>query len=280
MARMRSLKPEFWVDRKLARSLTRDQRMLYVALWNQADEWARLMADPRLLKGQCFPYDDDVTLDYIEAMLDALEAAGVAQQYEVDGDPYVWLPKLAKHQRLEPSKVPSRLPEPPEMQDDQQVCAAPKVRANESARDLDESARDANQLSLMQVAGGREHVAGQQRADESAPTKAKRATQAPDDFQITDAMRAWAADNNIRVDLERETVRFLGHHRAKGTTFKDWVQAWQNWMRKSEDFQPAHLRAVPNDPHAGKVKHVQVGPNQWRPVTQDEVCYGKKTRWM
>lgn len=169
MARMRSLKPEFWVDRKIARNLTRDQRMLYLALWNQADEWGRLMADPRLIKGQCFPYDDDLSLSVLEGMMRALEGAGVAQIYAVDGDPYVFLPKLAKHQRLEPAKVPSRLPEPPALGSDQQVCAAPEVRANESARDANESAPRANTLSLKQVAGSRLQVAGQPRADKSAP---------------------------------------------------------------------------------------------------------------
>ena len=176
MARMRSLKPEFWLDRKLARSLSRDERMLYLALWNQADEWARAQADPRLVKGQTFPYDDDVTLDVIDAWMDALEGAGVLQRYEVDGDPYLFLPKLSKHQRLEPSKVPSRFPEPPPFDPDQQF----RPRANESARDLDESAPRANELSLKHVACSREHEAGQPRADKSAA--------APDGFD-----EFWAA---------------------------------------------------------------------------------------
>jgi hypothetical protein len=145
MARMRSLKPEFWLDRKLARRLSRDERMLYLGLWNQADEWARANADPRVIKGQVFPFDDDITLDDLETMLKALEAAGVVQLYEVDGDPYLFLPKLAKHQRLEPNKVPSRHPEPPEraltssfpcrLSARGRVCAGSERRADEFARD-------------------------------------------------------------------------------------------------------------------------------------------------
>jgi len=161
MARMRSLKPEFWLDRKLARSLSRDERMLYLGLWNQADEWARAQADPRLIKGQVFPYDDDLSLAAIDKMLTALERSGVVQRYEVDGDPYLFLTKLGKHQRLEPNKVPSRFPDPPELASDQQERSTPQVRANESAR-------DANTLPLKHVAGSREHVARQPRADKSA----------------------------------------------------------------------------------------------------------------
>lgn len=166
MARMRSLKPEFWLDRKLARSLTRDERMLYLGLWNQADEWGRAQADPRLVKGQVFPFDDDLTDDVIEGMLEVLERAGVVQLYEVDGDPYLFLPKLGKHQRLEPSKVPSRIPEPPERRPDLDTLPDP----DESARDLDEFAPDAETLPLKHVAGSREHVAGPLGADESAPS--------------------------------------------------------------------------------------------------------------
>lgn len=113
MARIRSLKPEFWLDRKLARRLSRDERMLYIGLWNQADEHARALGDPNVVKGQVFPYDADLTVDVIDRMLDRLDAAGVVQRYEVDEDPFLYLPKLGDHQRLEPAKSRSRLPEPP-----------------------------------------------------------------------------------------------------------------------------------------------------------------------
>ena len=115
MARIRSIKPEFWDDRKLAKRTSRDARLLYIALWNLADEWGRVNGDPQWIKGQVFSYDDDLTADSIAKMLEELEnpALGAVVAYEVDGDPYLFLPKLAKHQRLEPEKVKSRLPEPP-----------------------------------------------------------------------------------------------------------------------------------------------------------------------
>jgi hypothetical protein len=110
MPRIRSVKPETWSDRKLARSLSRDARLLYIALWNFADEHGRVQGDPRYVKGQCFPYDDDLDDAAIGTLLDQLAAAGRIIPYVADGDPYIWLPKLAKHQRLEAAKVPSRLP--------------------------------------------------------------------------------------------------------------------------------------------------------------------------
>lgn len=156
MPRIRSVKPEFFSDRKLARLLSRDARLLYIAMWNQADEHGRLQGDPRFIKGACVPYDDDIDLDRIEELLTEIEGARRARRYEQDGDPYIFLPKLASHQRLEPDKVPSRLPAPPPESDS---YPTPNADADLSERCADESARDDNEKSLSYVAGSREQGA-------------------------------------------------------------------------------------------------------------------------
>lgn len=149
MARIRSLKPEFWSDQKLARMLSRDARMLYLGLWNLADEHARCMGDPRWIKGQVFPYEDDLTPERVGELLDELVRARRAHRYIIDADVYLYLPRLADHQRLEPDKVPSRLPEPDPCSD-----LHTQVRADKSAPDSDESAL------ARAFAGSREQVAG------------------------------------------------------------------------------------------------------------------------
>lgn len=162
MARIRSIKPEFWIDQDLAVEVpNRDARMLYVGLWNQADEHGRLRADATWIKGQVFPYDEDLTPDAIDKLIDLLVEAGRAIRYQVRSSGYLYLPKLAGHQRLEPHKVPSRLPAPP---DDLQQQPSEKVP--------DEPAPRADKLSLKQAASSREHVAGQRDADKPAPSAA------------------------------------------------------------------------------------------------------------
>ena len=171
MARIRSVKPEYWDDRKLAKRTSRDARLLYIALWNLADEHSRLNGDPQWIKGQVFSYDDDLDANAVAKLLDELagSSVGAVVPYEADGDPYLFLPKLAKHQRLEPDKVRSRLPAPPEPDP-----AALPVESPQSARDADSSERGADQSApradesesgadkdaLLYVAGGREPVAG------------------------------------------------------------------------------------------------------------------------
>jgi hypothetical protein len=171
MARIRSVKPEYWDDRKLAKRTTRDARLLYIALWNLADEHGRLNGDPQWIKGQVFSYDDDLDAAAIAKLLDELAApaVGAVVTYEADGDPYLFLPKLARHQRLEPDKVKSRIPDPPAPEPDQPPPATPlsgphanssKPRADSSERRADSSEPDAEKPALLYVAGSMEHVAG------------------------------------------------------------------------------------------------------------------------
>lgn len=168
MARMRSLKPEFWADEELACQLTRDERMLYMGLWNLADEHSRLRGNPSYVKGQVFPYDDDITPDVIEKMLASLATLGKVRPYKVGIGRYLFLPNLGKHQRLETDKVPSRLPGPDEAERAREPRADesgsgtddPERGADKSARDADKPEPGADELSLKHVAGGMGHVAG------------------------------------------------------------------------------------------------------------------------
>lgn len=115
MARIRSVKPEFWTDEKLAEAISRDGRLLYIGLWNLADEHGRLRGSARYIKGQLFPYDDDMTVQTIDALIDDLaKARKVCRYSSAEGDSYLFLPNLARHQRLEAAKVASKLPDPPE----------------------------------------------------------------------------------------------------------------------------------------------------------------------
>ena len=113
MARIRSLKPEFWTDEELACQLTRDERFLYLGLWNLADEHSRLRGDPRYIKGQLFPYDDDITATVPRE--DARQPRRPGESATVQGRarPVLFLPNLSRHQRLETEKVvPAAQPRP------------------------------------------------------------------------------------------------------------------------------------------------------------------------
>jgi hypothetical protein len=149
MARMRTLKPEYWADEELATNTSRDARLLYPGMWNLSDEHSRLRGDARWIKGQLFPYDDDLTADAIDKLIEELVAVGKVVRYRIGGASYLYLPNLSKHQRLDTAKVPSRLPPPPNVPDE-----------SEKFPDESEPRAHKNTLSRQQVAGSKEHVAG------------------------------------------------------------------------------------------------------------------------
>lgn len=269
MARIRSVKPEFWDDRKLAKRTSRDARLLYIALWNLADEHARLNGDPQWIKGQVFSYDDDLDPAAVTKLLEELEApaVGAVMAYEVDGDPYLFLPKLARHQRLEPEKVRSRLPEPPgpvfvppepeptpppaDTRESEPHANESASRADSSEPGADSSERRADKPALLYVAGSMEHVAGGRGSREAHAVPNAPApgfSEVPEDFQPTDAMRRWAHTTHPGLDLDFETTQFVRHFRAEGRRKKSWVDAWQKWIADSHKRASRGARASPGQP--------------------------------
>ncbi len=72
----------------------------------------------------------------------------------------------------------------------------------------------------------------------------KRAHQLPEPFFVTGAMREWAAEEVPTVDITTETRQFVDHHRAKGSTMKDWTAAWRTWMRNAKRFDQRRAPAI------------------------------------
>ena len=66
--------------------------------------------------------------------------------------------------------------------------------------------------------------------------KPKRKQPLPDDFAVTDAMRAWFAEQGFSFALQGEHERFCDYWRGRGEPMKDWEAVWRNWMRKAADF--------------------------------------------
>lgn len=68
MARNRMIRPEFWEDAKMAK-LTPMARLLYIALWNFADDEGYLQYDVDWIRIKCFPYEPNTD---VSALLNEL----------------------------------------------------------------------------------------------------------------------------------------------------------------------------------------------------------------
>lgn len=112
MARIRSAKPEWWTDPKMV-ALPRVIRWTFKGLWEVcADDEGRFLADPRVIKGQLWPMDDDISARQIDKHLTALAESGRISLYVADGVRYGVVVNFLKHQKIS-HPTASRLPAPP-----------------------------------------------------------------------------------------------------------------------------------------------------------------------
>lgn len=105
MSRIRSIKPQFFTSEDIVR-LSPLARLLYIAVWCEADKEGRLVWRPRTLKMRYLPGDD---CD-IDALCGELTDAGVVRLY---GDGLAYVPSFAEHQHINPRESASKLPQPP-----------------------------------------------------------------------------------------------------------------------------------------------------------------------
>lgn len=108
MARIRTIKPEFWQDEKLA-PLPPLDRLVFLGLISQADDAGRLNDNIRLLNGLLFPDTDDDC----SGSLETLARLGRVLRYTSDsGQRLLQITNWEEHQRVDnPSKY--TLPPPP-----------------------------------------------------------------------------------------------------------------------------------------------------------------------
>lgn len=110
MARIRSIKPEFWSDEKLS-ECSLSARLTFIGLWTFADDEGRMEYQPARLRMQIFPCGS-VTMKSLTEWLGELSERSLIRVYEVDGKTYLDIPNFAKHQRIN-RPTASKFPEPP-----------------------------------------------------------------------------------------------------------------------------------------------------------------------
>jgi|GEM_PF-1412348 len=108
MARIRSVKPEFWTSEPVM-DCSRDARLFLLGLWNFVDDAGRHLYAPRQLKASIFP-GDDIELAAVEAMIEELAVSRLVEIYVVDGKRYLQVADWELNQKIDhptPSKLPA-----------------------------------------------------------------------------------------------------------------------------------------------------------------------------
>lgn len=213
MARIRSIKPEVCTSFTMC-ILSDAAERAFTRLWTHADDEGRGIDNPKLIKAAIFPLNDEKTEAVISAILDELEDAGFLIRYEVDGRRFFEIPNFGVHQKPR-HPVPSKFP-------------PPNGRSSTAGRRSSAAVGGSPPAVVVVGDGGGDGVGRAPQGRRSGPTS----------FEVTGELRAWAAEHFPRVDVERETSRFLDHHRAVGSKLADWGAAWRKWIDKADSFLP------------------------------------------
>jgi len=110
MARIRTIKPEFWEDEKLAK-LPVHARLLFIGTWNFADDNGALLANPVLMKSHIFPYED-IGISTISEWIDMLVENGMLIRTTYNGKDYLVIRKFLIHQKINRKSIRINIPLP------------------------------------------------------------------------------------------------------------------------------------------------------------------------
>jgi hypothetical protein len=116
MSRIRTIKPEFFLDDELA-ELPPLTRLLFIGLWTIADCAGCLHDRPKRIKAQVLPFDNCDP----ENMLQDLHNAKFILRYRVANEAYIKVVNFNKHQRLSglEAQSMSHIPQPEKVEEQQ-----------------------------------------------------------------------------------------------------------------------------------------------------------------
>jgi hypothetical protein len=138
---MRTIKPDFWSSPGVGRCSLR-ARLLYIAMWNWADDYGIGTANPRELVSFAFPNDDDVSASDFPTLRKEVADNFDVVFYTVRERPYYSIPSWDEHQRTE-RKAKRYHPGP-----DESDCAPDQARwVSSGTSDATQGTSDATQGS-------------------------------------------------------------------------------------------------------------------------------------
>lgn len=195
MARIRTIKPDYWTDERVGECSV-SARLLFIACWNFADDHGGLDRSSKQLKAQAFPYDAIDCEPLVQELLDV----GLLVEYSANGKTYLHIKGFRKHQKVEKPAKP-RIP----VYDD----------SFNSRGVLTESSPTSSGLFSGREGKGKESIMAAERPSpgfgkfwEAYPKKVKR----------KDALKVWQSKQ-----LDRMTDQLIGDVKRRLSEDRRWV---------------------------------------------------------
>jgi hypothetical protein len=110
MARIRTIKPEFWEDEKISK-LPFACRLFYIGTWNFSDDYGVFRGNASVLKSKIFPYDESLRVSEIQKWLDTLAEARRIIPISYNSESYYWICAFQSHQVIDKRYQKSLLPQ-------------------------------------------------------------------------------------------------------------------------------------------------------------------------
>jgi len=226
-----------------------DDRVCYIALLGTADTFGNQPAGPFRLIHRWRPYGIE-TPEKVAKVLAELADVDLIRRYEVDGKPYVHLPRFNQTRRY----LGRLYPVPPWATDLEKQAFAKKSHVNhQSTPENHGDPRHGVGVGVgvdlgVDVASVGKDVSKDLFAGAAnphppkAPPKgngAAHGTRLPTEWNIPDQWKAWALTyrpdwDETRVVRESLVFRDYWHAKAGANARKvDWLATWRNWIRKA-----------------------------------------------
>lgn len=179
------------------------EEVFYRRLHSVVDDFGRYFADIGLLRAACYPRQlNKVSDSDVEKWLQAIEKAALVRVYPAeDGERYLQVLDFGQQVRAKKSKFP-QMPS---------TCAA----------DAKQPQADAHLDVSVSVSVDAPQAAAKPRA---------RKTALPEDFGVSDRVRAWAAEKGYG-QLDRRLENFVSYAKRNGKTYVDWDEAFMSAIR-------------------------------------------------
>lgn len=219
MARIRTIKPEFWTDDTIT-ECSLSARLLFIGLWNFADDAGNLDRSPKQIKARVFPVDN---ID-CEPLISELLAHGLLIEYSVSEQKYLHIPGFTTHQLI---NRPSR-PIVPGFDDSLKTHGV-----------LTESSQSTHSGLEGKGSNGESTNGAEAPAPKKANARGKPRSELvpfPEDLTLNDVMREQAIRKHHDCDPESWFEQFKAHHVAHGKAMKSWAAAWVTWIGNGERF--------------------------------------------
>lgn len=236
MARIRTIKPDFWTDEKLV-ECSASARLLFIGMWNFADDNGNLQRSSKKLKMQILP-SDDVNC---EKLVLELLAQGILVEYHANDEMYLHIKGFHKHQKIDhPSKTTIPI-------HTNQVCSSsPREDSPSKGRDLiiEESKQEV--AAEVQKAPRQPPTPSEKidfyrgEANESA-IDARAVLPISGDFDPPNEWGEFAGKLGLSkqetlIELEKFIAYFtVGRGAGKRRSKRGWRQSWSTWISKTNE---------------------------------------------